>query len=161
MHTSVPAMILVVITLLGAAGCAGGTPTSSGTRTTAPAPSQILPMEVTRTGGLIGVDDRVTVGVDGSVIVARDGVPGTPATMDADEFTQLKRLLAQAAAQTSTPTGPGTVCSDGFRYRVRTPTLMATVDDCSRDQQPTIHRILQIASELLHGAAVPASRSTG
>jgi hypothetical protein len=55
-------------------------------------------MEVTRTGGLIGVDDRVTAGVDGSVTVARDGVPGTPTVMDADDFAELKRLLIEAAA---------------------------------------------------------------
>ncbi|WP_262282782.1 protealysin inhibitor emfourin [Micromonospora sp. MA102] len=124
--------IPVAATLLAAlltplAGCArdGGAPASDG-----PAPATAAPVVLTKSGGIVGLDDTVTVQPDGRwTRVDRAGASRTGRLSDADldRLRQLatdSRLAAEAAA-----TVPATMCADAFSYRLTVgPTTTGYVD---------------------------------
>lgn len=97
-------------------GPAPGTPRTSSSAP-APSPGQTL-LEMTVTGGIAGVDKRLTVREDGSwTSTAKSGAEHT-GRMTPAELTGLNRALEKSdfAHLPATPTG--TPVADGFLYRI-------------------------------------------
>ncbi|KAB1912063.1 hypothetical protein, partial [Micromonospora sp. AMSO31t] len=124
--TPVAATLLAAL-LTPLAGCAqnGATPASGG-----PAPATAAPVVLTKSGGIVGLKDTVTVQPDGRwTRVDRAGTSHTGRLSDADldRLRQLatdSRLAAEAAA-----TVPATMCADAFSYRLTVgPTTTGYVD---------------------------------
>ncbi|MET7966802.1 protealysin inhibitor emfourin [Micromonospora sp. NPDC005305] len=124
--TPVAATLLAAL-LTPLAGCAqnAATPASGGA-----APATAVPVVLTKSGGIVGLKDTVTVQPDGRwTRVDRAGTSHTGRLSDADldRLRQLatdSRLAAEAAA-----TVPATMCADAFSYRLTVgPTTTGYVD---------------------------------
>jgi hypothetical protein len=111
---------LVLVCALAVAGCAAGpTDTASpaataGRRSTAADPSAVL-VTFRRQGGLLGVDDTVTVRADGSYQVG----PGKTGRLSAAEVAELRGLLDRAQIGTLPSVNRTEGVADGYTYRVR------------------------------------------
>lgn len=145
----------VVSTLLAVTVVGCGSPDTDPPPAGRPAPpssraADVLPLELRRTGGFIGADDRVSISTDGVVTVSRKGATGTPFPLDAARLAELRRLLAEPAVTgpVSRPTARA-VCNDGYVYQIRTPSWSVATDDCSRQRRPALDPVLQFLVPLL------------
>ena len=164
MRTFWSAWTLVVL-ITAAAGCANpGTSPQTGITGSASAgvtALNALPIEFSRTGGLVGVDEQATVSAEGLVTITRGGASDTPQPLDGATFAQLKQLLADvpASGPSPTPSSAG-VCADGYQYRLRTPSWSAATDDCSLQNWPILAPIVRLLTPLLGATAAPSSHTT-
>jgi hypothetical protein len=130
--------------------------TPSGTATSAPspesAPAKAFPLTVTRSGGFAGVDDRVLIKADGSVVVTRQGQAPVRTTLPATTMADLRRLLTspEFTGRTSSPDAAA-VCNDGYQYEFTSPSGSATVQDCGTPHGATMDRMLAIVAKVLQG----------
>jgi hypothetical protein len=128
----------------------GTTATPRSTPTATAATDRSLPLTLTRTGGLIGAQDQVTISANGTAMVSRDGAAPVRSSMSGTDLAQLRRLLADPAlTQPATPSRKPGVCNDGYRYGLRTPGYSVVVDDCGRSRQPAFDQILDLVLPLL------------
>jgi hypothetical protein len=131
------AAALLAVLLTPLAGCArstGSTGTPASDAAHAPLPSQLV---LTRTGGIVGLQDTVTVQPDGRwTRVDRAGKSRTGQLTDADRdrLRQLAtdpRLTAEATA-----TAPATICADAFSYRLTVGGTTTGYLDCPPQATP-------------------------
>jgi hypothetical protein len=118
---------------------------ASSTPTTPATQDRALPLTLSRTGGIAGVQDQVEVDPDGTATVIRRG--GTPATstLSAADLAALRRLLTDPAlAREAKVTAGNGVCADGFQYTLRTPSVTMKTDDCGRSDRPTLAKIISL-----------------
>jgi hypothetical protein len=148
----VPIFVLTV-SLAGITGCAAqgagpavGTTAGATPQTSTPAET-VLPLDFSRTGGLAGRDERLHIDTDGTLTVTRGGVTGKPVKLDPSVVAALKQVLVEPAPAASS----SAVCSDGYRYRLSTPSWTYTADDCSGSQSE-FDRTLDLLVPLLQGA---------
>jgi hypothetical protein len=129
------ALLAAVLTPL--AGCArstGGADAPGADQRPAGLPSQLV---LTRTGGIVGLQDTVTVQPDGRwTRVDRAGAArtGQLAGADLDRLRRLAtdpRLTAEATA-----TAPATVCADAFSYRLTVGGTTTGYLDCPPQAAP-------------------------
>ncbi|MFG1756065.1 hypothetical protein [Micromonospora echinofusca] len=104
--------------------------------TTAPPPAEPTPARVvlTRSGGIAGRGDTVTVEPDGRwSVVDRAGARRTGRLSGAD-LDRLRRLVADPAlaAEAARPSAP-TACRDAFSYRLTVGTVETGYVDCPTD----------------------------
>lgn len=129
-------VLLPLLLALPVAGCAGTTGADSGSSAGSQAD---LPVTITRTGGLAGVTDRVTVDPTGHwVRTDRSGrtVSGNLTTAQRDRLRQLAgdpRLRTEAGT-TASP-GP---CRDAFTYTVAVGNLAVSYVDCPGQPAPAV-----------------------
>ncbi|MEV4491584.1 hypothetical protein AB0K04_15870 [Micromonospora coxensis] len=112
-------------------GTATGDPTPGGTAT-GPTDSRIV---LTRSGGIAGHSDTVTVEPDGRwTATDRGGATRSGRLSPAD----LDRLRALTRTATTGATGgtPAIRCSDAFSYRLTVPTGSVAWNDCPTGAQP-------------------------
>jgi hypothetical protein len=124
-----------------------GSPTVSTSPVSPAGADRAFPVEVTRTGGIAGVDDRVTIGADGSVVTTRRGKQPVRSTVPASTVDELRRLVAEPGF-TRPSSGPGR-CSDGYNYQIKTRSSTVAVQDCGGSHGPAVDRVLAIAVKLL------------
>jgi hypothetical protein len=152
--------VLLAATL--AAGCTtsappGGSPsparTASPAGTASPAPSvgatTAAPQRLTvrRTGGIAGVNQTLTVEVDGSWVYtdarrpAREAGRLTPAQRD-----RLQQLLASPALadEILSPRSADPGCADGFRYTLSFGRTSVDRSDCGDLEGPTLTEIVTL-----------------
>jgi hypothetical protein len=116
----------VVLLVLALAGCARPAEES------APGPR---PITVTRTGGIAGVDDKITVDTDGAWRHTGRNQDGS-GTLSADQRARLTRmaddlLRSDEAGRLLRPTG----CADVFTYSVTVGNADVRWEDCGRDSE--------------------------
>ncbi|WP_249998301.1 hypothetical protein [Actinoplanes sp. M2I2] len=161
-----PALLLMLAIAVG--GCASadtpppgrntsptGTP-PPGPDTSPPVADEVLPLDFSRTGGLAGVDEQVRVGTDGTVTTSER----SPFRLDADRLAALRQALSEPALRSpASRSATGAVCSDGYLYRVRTPSWARTADDCA-PRQPAFDRVVALLLPLVRSdpAETPSSR---
>ncbi|PSK65736.1 hypothetical protein B0E53_02287 [Micromonospora sp. MH33] len=134
--TPVAATLLAAL-LTPLAGCAqnGGAPASPGPAPTTAAPG--VPVVLTKSGGIVGLKDTVTVRPDGGwTRVDRTGASrtGQLSAADLDRLRQLaadSRLAAEAAA-----TVPATMCADAFSYQLTVGPTTTSYVDCPPQATP-------------------------
>jgi hypothetical protein len=121
-------------------------PDTSAPTTTDPTTSaQPLPLTLSRTGGIAGVQDQVKIDPDGTATVThRSGKP-TTTRLSAPELAALRRLVTDPALarEAKAADGAGT-CADGFQYDLRTPALSMKTTDCGRSNRPTLAKIITL-----------------
>ena len=123
--------------------------------------STAFPLEISRTGGLVGINEQASISADGTVTVTRDGVAGTPRPLDENTFAELKQLLAEVPAAGPSPAPSNTgVCADGYQYRLRTPSWSTTTDDCSLTGRSALAPVVQLLTSLLGVPSATPSSST-
>ncbi|MET8833761.1 protealysin inhibitor emfourin [Micromonospora sp. NPDC004540] len=127
--TPVAATLLAAL-LTPLAGCAqtGGGPASDGPAPATATPA--VPVVLTKSGGIAGLQDTVTVQPDGRwTRVDRAGASRTGQLSDAD-LDRLRQLAADSRlAAEATATVPATMCADAFSYRLTVgPTTTGYVD---------------------------------
>lgn len=128
------AAILLAALLTPLAGCARADDEPAG-----PAPAALPAVEVvlTKSGGITGLTDTVTVHPDGRwTKVDRSGASrsGQLTAADLDRLRQLAtdpRLAAEAAV-----TVPATMCADAFNYRLMVGQTTTSYVDCPPDATP-------------------------
>ncbi|MEU4478237.1 hypothetical protein AB0F68_09285 [Micromonospora sp. NPDC023966] len=125
--TPVAATLLAAL-LTPLAGCAqnGGAPASEGPATAAPG----VPVVLTKSGGIVGLQDTVTVQPDGRwTRVDRGGASRTGQLSGAD-LDRLRHLATDPRlAAEATATVPATMCADAFSYQLTVgPTTTGYVD---------------------------------
>ncbi|MET8909254.1 hypothetical protein [Micromonospora sp. NPDC004551] len=134
MRATPAAATLLAALLTPLAGCAqnGGAPASDG-----PAPTTALPVVLTKSGGIVGLEDTVTVQPDGRwTRVDRAGASRTGRLSDADldrlrQLTTDSRLVAEATA-----TVPATMCADAFSYKLTVGATTTGYVDCPPEITP-------------------------
>nr|WP_221383141.1 hypothetical protein [Actinoplanes polyasparticus] len=156
--------VLLLTLVTGISGCATPKISPPIARHTSPAASgpsatgDVLPLDFSRTGGLAGVSEQLHVDTDGTVTSSQQN----RFRLGADRLAELKQLLADPALKTPVSRSTsGPVCSDGYIYRVHTPSWSRTADDCSPDQ-PAFDRVVQLLLSLVHtnpDETPPPSRS--
>jgi hypothetical protein len=104
--------VAVVAVTAALAGCGAAATGSSGTApaTVASTPSRRPWLEYSRTGGIAGFDDRVTVTVDGAVTASTKGAGVRRYQLSPTENARLHRLAGAAGAAgpaARASTGPG------------------------------------------------------
>jgi hypothetical protein len=137
--------VFVLIALVVVAGCARNQAT-----TPASSPAQAMtPVTVTRTGGLPGVNDRVTVTADGGwTATDRSGKTRT-GRLSAGQLTRLTELSGsgQFAAEATRPTQP-VLCMDALAYTVAVSGTTVSYVDCpDSTPPPTTASIVRLVSE--------------
>lgn len=144
--------LLLTIVVAGISGCATPKISPPIARHTSPAaagPSatgDVLPLDFSRTGGLAGVDEQLHVEIDGTVTSSHQN----RFRLGADRLAELKQVLADPVLKAPVSrSASGPVCSDGYIYRVHTPSWSRTADDCSPDQ-PAFDRVVQLLLPLVH-----------
>ena len=152
------AALTLTVLIAATAGCADpdtGPPSgTNGSPSPSAAASTALPLQFSRTGGLVGVDEQASISTDGTITDAA----GRPRPLDEATFAQLKQLLADVPAAGPSPTPSSTsVCSDGYQYRLRTPSWSAATDDCSLPSQPALAPLVRLLTPLLRDPATPPS----
>ena len=156
-----PTLTLAAL-IVGTGGCADPGldpgPGTAGSSSPGAASSTGLPLDFSRTGGLVGVDEHASISIDGTVTLTRGGSGSEARPLDENAFAQLKQLLAAVppAGPPSTPGSAG-VCADGYVYQVRTPTWSAATDDCSIQRQPAIGPLVTLLTPLLEATTTPES----
>jgi hypothetical protein len=133
MRTTPVAAGLLAALLTPLAGCAqSGTPTTDGPPATLPAA-----VVLTKSGGIAGLSDTVTVRTDGHwTKVDRSGGSRTGQLAAADlqrlrQLTTDPRLPAEAAATT-----PATMCADAFTYQLTVGDTTTGYVDCPPQATP-------------------------
>ena len=111
----------------------------------APTPGQPLPLTLSRTGGIAGVQDQVKIDPDGTATVTHRAGKPTTTTLSAKSLAALRGLLADPALarEAKAVDGAGT-CADGFQYSLRTPALTMKTTDCGRSKQPTLAKLITL-----------------
>ncbi|AEV86922.1 Polycystic kidney disease protein 1-like 3 [Actinoplanes sp. SE50] len=117
---------------------------------TAVADAAAFPVVITRTGGIAGVDDRVSIDADGAATVTRRGQKARHVTVPPAMMTGLRRALA-APMPRGAAVPPAGACSDGFVYQITRPAGSVTVADCGKPADPGVTAILDVAKALLAG----------
>ncbi|NES31433.1 hypothetical protein GCE86_23610 [Micromonospora terminaliae] len=131
--TPVAATLLAAL-LAPLAGCARD---DGAAATDGPAPTTAVPVVLTKSGGIVGLQDTVTVQPDGRwTRVDRAGASRTGRLSDADldrlrHLATDSRLAAEAAV-----TIPATMCADAFSYRLTVGPTMSSYVDCPPDATP-------------------------
>lgn len=121
----VAAYVVALVSLLVACGQATPQPDSS---PTGPDPSDPVSLTFTRSGGFIGVEDKVVVQTDGVMVVQqRAGEPSTRTLTDA-EFAELQRQIREADIPSLT--GEYKVAgADMFQYSITVDGRTFTADE--------------------------------
>ncbi len=115
--------------------------------TSAPtAVAQPLPLTLSRTGGIAGVQDQVEIDVNGMATVTHKAGKPTTTTLSAEELAALRALLTDPALvrEAKAADGAGPQCADGFQYALRTPGLSVKSTDCGRSKQPTLAKVISL-----------------
>lgn len=134
--TPVAATLLAAL-LAPLGGCAqnGGRPApdSAASATTAPA----VPVVLTKSGGIVGLEDTVTVEPDGRwTRVDRAGASRTGRLSDTD-LDRLRRLASDSRlVAEATATIPATMCADAFSYRLTVGPTTTSYVDCPPELTP-------------------------
>lgn len=120
-----------------------GTPTSSAPT----AVGQPLPLTLSRTGGIAGVQDQVKIDTKGTATVTNRAGKSTTTTLSAKNLAALRRLLTDPALVREAKAGDSTgqQCADGFQYDLRTPDLSMKTTDCGRSTHPTLAKVISLA----------------
>jgi hypothetical protein len=116
--------------------------------TSAPtAVAQPLPLTLSRTGGIAGVQDQVKIDTDGTATVTHRAGKPTTTTLSAKDLAALRRLLTDPALvrEAKAADGAGQQCADGFQYDLRTPDLSVKATDCGRSTHPTLAKVISLA----------------
>lgn len=90
-------VVVAALTGVLGSGCSGpaAPPVSSGSSaSSSPATSSAFPLRITRSGGIAGFADSVTVGVDGTVQVLVRRLPPRRCTLPADRLAELSEAAA-------------------------------------------------------------------
>ncbi|MGC1214491.1 MAG: hypothetical protein WA890_24925 [Micromonospora sp.] len=118
---------------------AGGTPTAPATTGTPPgtgttSPAQTVRVMLEKTGGIAGVQDRITVEPDGRwTVVDRSGSSRT-GQLSAADLDRLRQLAADPRLATEAAATPGsTNCADAFTYQLTVAGRMTRYVDCPTD----------------------------
>jgi hypothetical protein len=126
-------------------------PTPSSTAPAAPAtsapttPERALPLILSRSGGIAGVQDQVKIDPDGTATVTHRAGNPTTSRLSVAELAVLRRLLTDPALAREAKATSGTgVCADGFQYVLRTPTLSMKTTDCGRSNHPTLAKVISL-----------------
>jgi hypothetical protein len=136
------AMVLLAAPL---SACAGGTATPGAASPTGSATAPATTVTLTRTGGLAGVNEQVTVEPDGSwTYVGRSGKDS--GRLGAADLATLVRLVTDPglAGAGASPT-PGS-CADGFTYRLSAGDVSTGAVDCGTlaAQHPTLAQVVDL-----------------
>jgi hypothetical protein len=138
---------LVMLVTVGGlvAGCAGvGSPDE--TSVTPPA----VPISITRTGGIAGVNQTIQIGTDGTWTYTdnRKNQRET-GTLGADQRLQVLRFVTDPAfaAQLSKAAKPDSGCADGFHYTISTGGESSSFEDCGTDDRPTVKAAIAAITE--------------
>jgi hypothetical protein len=116
--------------------------------TSAPtAVGQPLPLTLSRTGGIAGVQDQVKIDTNGTATVTHRAGKPTTTTLSAEDLAALRRLLTDPALvrEAKAADGAGQQCADGFQYALRTPDLSVKTNDCGRSTHPTLAKVISLA----------------
>ncbi|MFI6285457.1 hypothetical protein ACIBCM_11980 [Streptomyces sp. NPDC051018] len=95
---------------------------------------------VTVTGGIAGVNDRLTVREDGTYTTASPPGPGRSGRMAPAGLRALRRALERAGFPRLPPTATGAPVPDGFLYRITHRGHTVVTDDAS--QPPALRAVL-------------------
>jgi hypothetical protein len=150
-------LVLAAVLTAGLAGCAGPDPGPGAAPATtpaaaSPAPAEVFPLTVTRTGGFAGVDDRAEISADGTVVVTRGGQTPVRSSLPFVTVAELRRVLAAPDFPGRTaPSAGDPVCNDGFTYAFVSPAVTGTLQDCGAAEPGTPARALAIARDLFQG----------
>ncbi|GGK25758.1 hypothetical protein GCM10010124_17890 [Pilimelia terevasa] len=120
------ATVVAVISVVLLGGCTpkGGpaatpSPSAPPTTTPAPTPTGAELVDYRRTGGLAGVEDRLTVGEDGRYALAVRGARPRTGELQPEELAELRRVLTAARIASVRQPGATGGVSDGFHYELR------------------------------------------
>ncbi|MGX6606416.1 hypothetical protein ACWKSP_30455 [Micromonosporaceae bacterium Da 78-11] len=127
-------------------------PTTAPTATATATGSPVLPLTFVRSGGIAGVQDQITIEADGTATVTRRDGRTVKSAVPAADLADLSRLLADPALprEANAAAKSSKVCSDGFRYELRTPAQRLKVDDCG-EALPTLDQIRDLVLPLVNG----------
>lgn len=147
---------LCVVAVLVLAGCTSTPPPTPGPSpsTSAPAPASSSPVRragvtIERTGGLVGVEQSITVESDGRWTYYRNragaGV-GTPVRgrLNDVQLANLRALLADP--KLATEEADKSDCADGFVYTLVTGPTKLEWADCGSGMPPTAMRVVDLLS---------------
>ena len=144
---------MLTVLFTATTGCADpdtSPPSGNGSPSPSAAASTALPLQFSRTGGLAGLDEQTSISTDGTITDAA----GRPRPLDEATFAQLKQLLADVPVAGPSPAPSSTsVCSDGYQYRLRTPSWSAATDDCSLPNQSALAPLVRLLTPLLRDQA--------
>ena len=109
--------------------------------------AQPLPLTLSRSGGIAGVQDQVKIDTNGTATVTHKSGQPTTTKLSATELSALRGLLTDPAlvreAKAANPAGQQ--CADGFQYDLRTPDLSMKTTDCGRNSHPTLAKVISLA----------------
>jgi hypothetical protein len=123
-------------------------PSASSTRPVPPS-SRALPLTLTRSGGIRGASDEITVQPDGTAVVTRDGAQPVRTKLSPENLAALRTLVADPALVREGSRGT-TVCNDGYQYRLRTPSVLVTTNDCGARSRPALTKVIDLVRPLLN-----------
>jgi hypothetical protein len=150
---------LAFASLILLAGCAtspsdtaapgGGSTSPSATPVPSPsAAGELPPVTVSRTGGLVGFEDKYTVSPDGTLSGSTREAPALSKKLTADQLSELHKLATSPslAAEAAKMRSIERECVDGFNYSVAAGSVTATTTDCGRfaEQAPTMWKIVEL-----------------
>ena len=154
-------MTLVLAAALVAAGltaCGGGTagpgatpgPTAApGVTATAEPPATGDVLTVRRTGGIAGVDQRLTLQSDGAWTYSDARAGGTQrGTLTPAQLAQLRTLVGQPGFAAEGRLSPAAGCADAFAYEVALGDLAVQFSDCpASSSHPIASSILALLTD--------------
>lgn len=140
---------LLVVVLSGLAGCGGGGgdqagPSPSPSRSngeigippgetpgtpTYPPGKRPMTITVVRTGGVAGVDQRLTVTAEGAWTYADDGEEQAGQLTD-PQVSKLQSLAMDERLRSEAKRTDGETCADGFRYDLKAGAVAMSAVDC-------------------------------
>jgi hypothetical protein len=138
--------LAILVTFGGlAAGCAGsGSPGE--TSVTPPA----VPISITRTGGIAGVNQSIQIATDGTWTYTdnRKNQRETGA-LTADQRLQVLRFVKDPAfaEQLAKAAKADSGCADGFHYTISTGGESTSFEDCGTDDRPTVKAAIAAITE--------------
>jgi hypothetical protein len=159
------ALIALALTLVGgSAACArraatppiGSPPSpSTGASTstppgTPPGPGTQLPgaLRLTRTGGLAGVNQAITIQPNGAWSYSTEGTVAQSGTLDPAQTAALRALVTDPVFRTElSQVEPDPNCADGFKYTLSIAAESAAWEDCGGAPRPSLDRTIDLITQ--------------
>ncbi len=143
--------ILALCTACGSLGCSARQPPTEATRPTGTTPSEVardLPITYRRTGGIVGVDDRIVIWEDGLAQVTNGSTVQTGVRLTSDDRDEIAAAIARCAdAREAHPP----VVMDAFHYRIQQGGRIIVGNDATMSQ--SMRDLVQMIEQLICAAA--------